>query len=273
MADQENHELDTIAKFLRRNVEAETEQRAELLQQGERDSIGVYIVDAGMPVEALNALAAEIYEDAAGIAEVCDGVQRFGVRLFREKQRDSHARCMWALQGGGGADSQLMGTEPPNPTGLTRALMRHLEARERTFHLMFTQLFSTQSRELKHARDELHAMDKQRVEMHQLMEDLQSQKHTREMERDSHDRWEKRVDSALQAVQLLLPAVATHVSRKLGGPAITHVPPESLQLRALLQSLDRDQLEAVLQRLDQPQQLALLQLMKQHGELPKGNTH
>lgn len=283
--DAQDRALERLGRWLRAQATRKGDEcnKAELWHLGATDKesgqLSDYLIEADSS-EALNALAAEIYEDASDAAESFEGPQRFACRLYRLKLRRPRAQHLWMIDGGGAGGLVGAGTEPPNSVGITKALMRHMEARERTNAILHANTYGTLMEELKHMRAQVRDSEKSRLEVFELVERLSSDTHARMLEQNRETRRELRMDEGLQTLKLVMPAIVGHVSKKLGGPQLPTTTAESLQLHAWLESLTREQFATVLAGMSPTQQMALLELMKMHTpaalpEAPKdgGGVH
>jgi hypothetical protein len=185
-------------------------------------------------------------------------VQRYRLRAFygaQEMARDSKTATLNAHLG---AESQVADSEPANQQGLVAQSMRHTEVSVKiglgaTADVLdhYRDIMRTQARRI----DELEGTH---LETLRLMEELQSQKHMRELATDQAVLEEKRKDELFSKIMVMIPTLVNKVAGAPMLPAAQN--PETEIVKSLLGTLRPEQLQSLGAVLDPAQMMAVLQL-------------
>lgn len=207
----------------------------------------------------ITSLEMAMVDDAEGIG----GLQRYVV--FGIEKKTTISRLTLRYRGTHNEEdmSQLEGSEPPTEKGVTTALMRHMEARERLSVMGWGQIIQTQAAMIENANKTLEMYSGRFLEMEVAYQELLSMKHQRDLdERQVVSKIEMK-EKLAQKAMLVLPSIA----KRLGLSGIegeTNLEVE--ELRGVLQSLDESQFEAISRILKPEQMLAVASLMQKDIE-------
>lgn len=211
-------------------------------------------------------IARMAYTEAYSYAESYPGPQRFGLRLYFGASQRPAAQHVWLINAEAEAGSEsLARTERANAEGLLAKLMRHLEAKERTTLTLLENVYTTLRAELSEVRAENAELNKQRLHMIEVTEELVQQRHMRAIEEKRLQSGEARKDAALQSVQQIIPILGAHMSQKLGLPAPVVAGADLASFGQLLKGLNAQQIEAFAASLAPAQQIAFLDLYRRYA--------
>ena len=262
-----------IQNWLRNQTFVETSDgpaiRYTLCHMTEESKLGLQVVSVDARGEDpgnewIEDTASFLEQAAISDAEGIGGVQTYVVLCYREKSPDKvSARCVVRANGGDATDEYgHINSEPPTEKGLVRQQMRHNEALAKV-------LMSSTSSVLRHCETTINKLShqneillNQRLETFTLIEDLQSQRHERELKALESENRKKLLSDGFDTVKQLAPAI---LSRVKGG--------SELQIEALkqfLNSLDETQQSSIFNSLTQTQQIALGELLQSFTK--KGET-
>jgi len=159
-------------------------------------------------------------------------------------------------------------SEPANAQGITAQIMRHNEARERIDKAAWGNIINTQRLTIETLTEQNAVLMQKHLDMIETIEELASARHQRELETMQETNKAENRQRVARTLTTLLPAVV----KKLTGADIGPVTdPDTLSMRAILQSLKEDQLEQITAILTPEQSMALLSMVKGEAEKPTDN--
>lgn len=158
-------------------------------------------------------------------------------------------------------------TEPPNATGLTTALMRHVEATNRISVGGWGNIINTQRQQIETLTEQNNVLVQKHLDMLSIMEELSQAKHEREldvMKEQNSAEIKQRIGRTFTA---LLPAVVKKMTGADIGPVTD---PDTLSMREFLQTISEDELEKISSILGPDKSMALLSMLQ--GEAKKSDN-
>lgn len=163
-------------------------------------------------VTAINEVEAAAAADAGGIG----GTQSYIVQAFFENDADKAlARFTFRVAGDDEEDeNDGLNSEPPNRIGLTSQLMRHTEAIMRTGTMATGQVVAVMQRTIANLTESNERLMAQRMESYQLIEELQSQKHERDLLTSREAMKQQMIRETFEKATLLLPVVINKLTGK-----------------------------------------------------------
>lgn len=219
----------------------------------------------------LEGLASKIIQIAEEYARDIGGAQRFELRTTQHlggKRRTSfRIECDLGSEdgtGGGGGGGMI---EPPNATGLTGQLMRHLEVKDQTMARMFHTMLGTMSATIRDQAAENERMRRDRAASFTELENHRSQQAQRDLELLEADALNKRKDQLFGEVTKLLPVVASRFAT--GGddaPASAEFSALKVLLAQFGQSLTEEQKVKIAAALTPSQGMVLMEAFRVVGQ-------
>jgi hypothetical protein len=199
------------------------------------------------------------------------GFQKYMVQPTFEKSDRMHGRFVIKAseEREDNVDSSL-DSEPPNKAGITSQLMRHLEAVQKTATAGTGNVIMMQNRIIDRQSEQIEIMQSKHLEMIELIENLKSHKHQRELETwEAQSKNENRKE-VMDKILLLLP----NVVNKLGGRQLLpeKTTPGEQMLAGLLQSLKPEQVGALQSVLNPEQQMQLFSLYENMRKFDPGES-
>jgi len=192
--------------------------------------------------------------DAAGIG----GVQTYVVLGYFGENKSHSSRLTFRVDGEESDDGDgVLSSEPPNKTGLMSQMMRHVEASMKMLISSQAQNMSSSQRTIHRLNERLEQLETDRIKTIELVENLVSMRHERELDWKKQETREHMLGEAVKSVKLLAPVIA----HKLTGPK---------NGSASNQSTDGDPVREIVKNFAsslQPKQLADLQKVLQPDQL------
>lgn len=209
-------------------------------------------LDADQYIEVLqSALEGAGQDDANGFP--VGSVQTYVIQAFFGERTKASAR--WPMRMTPESDEAIMGeSEPPTNEGVLRQLMRHNEAIQKTANLGTTTLMAQMSDAMRQLASQNEFLMGERMETFKLVEDMQSQKHERELATLQHV---QRAELTREGLEKIGPLVPHIVNRIAGKPLLKAADPIALALKQLMSTLKPEQLQGIFAQLSPEQQLAL----------------
>ena len=209
----------------------------------EADSV---TIDEGELPDIVQEIQMAAFDDAEGMAA---GLQRYQVLSYVKHKPHAHSRFTFTMSGGNDDVDDTGVSEPATTKGHLAQLMRHTEALMRTTVMSTNQNMAMLTRTVASQNDHI-----------ELVEDLKSQQHDRNLKTIQMENQEKRYAEMFDKATLLLPAVVNRVAGKKLLPE--NVSPMQDMLKNLAESLTEEQLAKILPTLKPEQQIALLEFME-----------
>lgn len=204
--------------------------------------IGSFVADVESHVEM----------DAGGLG----GTQAYCILAFRAKEPDkATGRHTFRITVDEDVNDEPLNTEGPNKTGLVAQSMRHTEAMMRYSTVAIGQVIANQSRTIERLSAENEALLKQHARTFEVLEELQSHKHEREIEIRKAEFKEQVTRDMVNKAGLLLPSLVNRVVGKRLLPERTTPLEESI--KQFMSSLTEDQMMTLAGVLTPEQQIAL----------------
>ena len=242
--------------------EAVALKHATIFRLFQRDMIEDIVLELSVPSDGdgnkAEECADQIFEaaqaDATGINQQ---VVSYVIKAFKKaSSKGPAARFSFPI-------SAVETKSTPDSVGMISMLMRHNETQTKAYNAAQNTMLANMARMLEQSgttieqlMEDRHKLLNDRLDIVQLVEELHSQKHAREIEaQTANDRAELGRELAGN-VKLLLPAVVA----KLGGRTPTNgksTTPKEASIMALLASLDPEQLQQLQQILTPAQLIAL----------------
>lgn len=196
----------------------------------------------------------EAQNDCDGLAH---GTQRYVILAYREEQPErARARFPFVLSY---EEESVDGyeSEPPTKSGLTQQLMRHLEAKERTFMASLGTVLHTMQRMASTLSDENHHLREHQISTMTMVEELLSMRHERELEAHKAEARINIMKDTAKDIKLLLPAIV----QRLTGQKSESSSDNPEQISRFLNSLDDEQKAQIASILKPAQQIALMEFI------------
>jgi hypothetical protein len=227
---------------------------------GSNIPVGVYPLPPDLSESLLAEVIAAAYGDAAEHAQNFPTPQTYSVTLHWPGSASAHGGASRLVRLSGAPSGALSPTESANAAGLTGQLMRHLEASARINATVMGTSTKFLSEELARKDARIAKLEADRVEQLELLEQIATAAHDRQLDLLKAERGEKRLDDGLASLKLLAPVVVAGMSKKLGGPTVAAQDPQVLVIKALLKSLTREQLAACVGAFTPTQSAVLVKL-------------
>lgn len=241
---------DTITSFHLKHLNAEKKGSAIAKCEWKKDKD---------PDEIAESLINSAQDDVDGIG----GVQSYIVQAMAEKT--FIARCTFRLRGEiEDADDDEFESEGASLKGIVGQLMRHNEAFSRTV-ITIVGVHQTQAEGfMKSMADRLNNYESRHFEMLNMLEDMHSQKHERELERMKTEAKLLAVNEAWGTIAPLLPTGLSMAAKKLGlGIDVKGaLPPSLLALKQVIRGMTPTKLDKIREVLSAEEQIALLEFVK-----------
>ena len=198
--------------------------------------------------------------DATGFG----GVQTYIVQAVFEGESKPVGRFPIRASGDSEDEGETMGSEPATTTGMLTQMMRHNEAIMRTHNLGLSAVVQQLSRYVERQGEQIDKLLDDRLATVNLIEDLHSRRHERELELAREQRHAETAREAVNKIGSLVP----HVVNKLAGKKALPAPAATtMALKELFTTMTQEQLEGMRNVLTQEQLMLILSLASEH--LPK----
>jgi hypothetical protein len=205
-------------------------------------------------------MASTIFEEARTTAAAFPGPQRFIVTAHTKEDVDNTSPITtmgFTVESNEDGFSGQTGSEPPTSEGLLAQLMRHNETKDKQLAAMFGTVTSYLVRDNEKKAEQIEHLLGLRSQMIETMEDLQSQKHARDLETKALEASDERKKDLFGKIMTYLPVAVNH----LAGKELVRQKDSEMELVASewVQSLSTTQLDAMRDAgLLKPEQLVLL---------------
>ena len=214
-----------------------------------------------MDHDELEVLANDIEADSAEDAEGIGGVQKYQLMAFRVKSRLPVGRFTFRMSGSEIDEYDGDGSsEPANQRGHMAQMMRHNEALMRISVMGANQSIGLLNRTVAKQADQIDSLMGERFRTMELLEQLVSKKHERELATKESENREERYQQLFEKGNVLLPLIANKIAGRKVLPE--HVSPEVSMTRALFETMSQAQMSAILPHLRPEQRLALIEVLE-----------
>lgn len=210
--------------------------------------------------ESPDDMASTLYEEARTTAAAFPGPQRFIVTAHTKDDADNTSPITtmgFTVENNDEGFAGQAGSEPPTSEGLLAQLMRHNETKDKALAAMFGTVTSYLVRDNEKKAEQIEHLLGLRSQMIETMEDLQSQKHQRDLETKAQEESDTRKKDLFGKIMTYLPVAVNH----LAGKELVRQKDSEMELVASewVQSLSTTQLDAMKDAgLLKPEQLVLL---------------
>jgi hypothetical protein len=205
-------------------------------------------------------LEAAASNDAAGIG----GVQSYCVHAYFKESKDRplarHTFRHEIIDDEGG---EVSSSEPPNKTGLTSQLMRHLDSVFRTAQGSYAQTLQMQQRMVNRQSEQIETFMVKHIELIGAIEGLMTLKHERDLDFQRESTKQKIKFEMWEKLQLLLPIAINRINKGKMLPEKSSS--KELLFKGLIQSLTKEQAEKLQAALSPEQMAVLLELLQEEA--------
>lgn len=198
----------------------------------------------------MDGYVSDIIEAAEAYAEGIGSTQTFCVAGYFEDAEQAVSRHTFRVNVEGMIDTGDVGSEPATEAGLTKQLMRHLESIQRMNMQFSGQIMHTMVKENERLSTQVETMQESYVEALQTMEELSTQKHTRDLALKEKDHDLQTRAKLIDAGTALLPALANKVIGAKILPETTD--PLKMQIVKLAQALSPGEMEGIMNAIQNP---------------------
>jgi len=212
--------------------------------------------------EDCHSYTADVVEDANQYAEGIGATQSFALAAYFEDDPESAvARYAFRINVTPMEEEGDVSSEPANLEGITKQLMRHLEAKERMQIASFGTVLSALQNQNKQLNDLCARLMEERVEQAEAFESLISGKHARDLELQEQETGAKLKERILDNLMALAPAMANKLLGRKILPETTDV--TLMQVVKLVEALTPQDLDNVVNSLDGPEKrIAFVELIQ-----------
>ncbi len=213
----------------------------------------------------LESLLNDIEQAAQDDAEGLGGLQKYVLIAIRQGTGAAGGRFSFNMQGSDDSDEDAFNSEPASLKGIASQQMRHNEIIMRTSVMATNQVITTLQRTISRQADLIEKMEADRAGTFQLMEELQSQKHERDIQTANHLHKQEVQKELLGKVTLLLPSVIN----KLTGKKVMKegASPEAMAIKEFMASLKPQQMEALSSILAPEQLISIMNMYESVREV------
>ena len=219
------------------------------------DEVVVKVDDDELEIMA-NQIEGAVLEDAEGIG----GVQKYQLLAYFTKASRSVARLTFRMTGADLDEYEDSMSEPATAKGHHAKIMRHNEALMRIAVLGANQSIGMLNRTVARQSDTIVLLLTQRVEEFELIENLKSQQHERDLATKAEEYKQERYNQLFEKGKVLLPVVANRIAGRKVLPEETD--PMIETLKSLVETLDPAQVSDILPKLRPEQQIALIEFIE-----------
>jgi hypothetical protein len=256
-----------LDRFLRQQIFAEREDGAApyrlVLRHAAAGTKGndveSFAIKEGFSTDDLREFRNTIIERAQSDADGMGGVQRYVLHAYLKGEPRSVGRFSFRVRGGDEEYDESGGEEPATQKGLLTQLMRHNEQNNKNLTASIGAMVGSVTRRLEAQDALIEKLIRQRMEYIELVEEMKSKQHDRDMALLQLESSEKRKDAIFEKVQVLVPVL---LNKLIGKNIVPSDDPLVLQFKELISTLDKGQFERILQSLNSPQQISLITLLQ-----------
>jgi hypothetical protein len=222
--------------------------------------------------DELEIMANQIEGSAAEDAEGLGGVCKYQLHAYFTKSPRPVARFTFRMAGAELDEYEDAFSEPGTVKGHTTQMMRHNEALVRICVMGANQTIGLMNRSLARKEEQIEKLLDGRMKDFELMEDLRSQQHLRELETKAEEAKQQRYDDLYQKGKVLLPVIANRIA---GKKLLPEGNPMGDAIQAFAESLDPAQASDIMAKLKPEQKIAFIEVLeamhkKEDEESPEG---
>lgn len=221
-----------------------------------------------LSMDELPLLSEEIISRAQTDADGIGGVQRYTVVLYALNEVRAALRWPFRIRANGDEFDEA-GDESPNSKGLLSQLMRHNEAIAKTMVHAVAGLTTVMARRLESSDATITRLTDQHHKNMQLLEDAQSQQHTRDMELLTTEANESRKNQMFEKLSLLVPVM---INKLAGQKVMAADDPAAMMLKSFSESITPEQFKTIQATLKPEQLIVLGQILQPPKQLPPGSN-
>lgn len=235
------------------------------------NTIREFELSTSLTPEDVEAMANEIQlsssDDATGLG---GNIQKYALLVYKEKKDDPISRLIFAsaIDTVDTEFGDTLDSEPPTTKGIVTQLMRHNEAIMKTHSMSIATVLTAQQRTINRQSEQLEMLTGKHFETVELIEELTSGKHTRELE---EKRLDLKLDMQKQAfgnVKMLMPAIINKIAkRKIMKEDVT---PPMMLLKQFADSIKPEQFSKLLESLGPEQKVAFQELYMSLNDIDIG---
>jgi len=201
----------------------------------------------------------QINETATIDAEGLGGLQKYMLQATFENLDKPINRFIFRINATDGEDNvDVMDSEPATQKGLMSQMMRHTEATFRISMASTGNIVGMQNRIISRQAEQIETLTQKHIELVQVLEELQTEKHTRELDAAVAMRKQEAYKDITQKVLLLLPTVANKLAGKTLLPEKTTSGEQ--MIKSLMDSLTPDQMNNMQGMLSPEQKMVMFQI-------------
>lgn len=216
-------------------------------------------ISQGVGADDVEEICTEIIQAAVLDAEALGGLQKYMLTATFENLGDPINRFAFRINGSGSEDNiDTFDSEPANQKGLLSQMMRHTEATHRISTASTGHVLAMQNKIISRQAEQIETMQAKHIELIETLEELKSERHSRDLEAASEMRKQEAYKDITQKILLLLPIVANKFTGKKLLPEKTTSGEQ--MLKSLVDSFDAEQFEKIRETLKPEQQMILFQM-------------
>lgn len=201
----------------------------------------------------------QINETATIDAEGLGGLQKYMLQATFENLDKPINRFIFRINATDGEDNvDVMDSEPATQKGLMSQMMRHTEATFRISMASTGNIVGMQNRIISRQAEQIETLTQKHIDLVQVLEELQTEKHTRELDAAVAMRKQEAYKDITQKVLLLLPTVANKLAGKTLLPEKTTSGEQ--MIKSLMDSLTPDQMNNMQGMLSPEQKMVMFQI-------------
>lgn len=222
-----------------------------------------------------NQIEAGVLEDAEGIG----GLQKYQLLAYHTKAARPVSRYTFRMSGSELDEYEDGMTETPTKQGHIAQMMRHNEGIMRIAVMGANQSIGLLNRTVSRQAQQIEKLLDQRMEEFELIENLRSQRHERDLMTKEADNREQRYQELYEKGSLLIPVIANKIAGRKILPE--KLDPMTEMLKSFAETLTPAQVSDMLPRLRPEQQIAFLEFLekvkdaeedKEQKKLPGGTN-
>lgn len=226
------------------------------------------IVDSVTP-DDMDEIASEIIQAVTIDAEAIGGLQKYYIQAVFENLSEPINRFAFRLQGSSEDTVDTFDSEPANQKGLLGQLMRHSEASHRISVASTGHVIAMQNKIIARQAEQLETMQAKHIELIETLEELKSERHSRELDAAESMRKQEAYKDITQKILLLMPLVANKFAGQKLLPESTTTGEQ--MVKSLMDSIKPDQFREITEKLTPEQQMILMSIyenMRKFDEKP-----
>lgn len=269
----------TMMDWIRRQVFANADTKngrctslLVLHMGGSTKNARVTSVDISQKVEPddIEEICSEVIQASVLDAEALGGLQKYFITATFENLGDPINRYAFRINGSGAEDNvDTYDSEPANQKGLMSQLMRHSEASHRISVASTGHVITMQNKIISRQAEQLEAMQSKHIELIETLEELKSERHSRDLDAAESMRKQEAYRDITQKILLLLPIVANKFTGQKLLPEKTTSGEQ--MMKSFMDSIKPDQFEKVRDLLSPEQQMILFQMYENMRKFDEDN--